>query len=192
MVGLNLFKIIFLSLIFFIVLTGCTSNKVIVVNPPLPAYAFSHTNETIPVTGANEWTNITFGQEEPDIESNILHTHNSIENDTFIILISGIYNIDYDLDVIDQSVGASNIDVAGRLIFENGSEISGSIFETELTKQATETELSHNFLASLTNGSRITFQFIAEDADVEISTHGTFGDDPESATVLMFKIANLK
>ncbi len=34
-------------------------------------------------------------------------------------------------------------------------------------------------------------QFVADNSDVQISTHGTFGDHPESATITIKKIANL-
>ena len=40
-------------------------------------------------------------------------------------------------------------------------------------------------------GDKIVFQFVANDVDVQISTHGTFGVSPESATVVIKKIANL-
>jgi len=156
----------------------------------LPQYIFSHTNETISVIGANKWTNITFSQEDTDIKRGITHTFNDATNHTFTISASGIYNVDYDLDVVDTSAGASDINVAARLILINGSEVIGSVFETDITKQGTETELSHNFLVECIAGDSFIFQFIASDADVQISTHGTYGDYPESATILMTKIAN--
>ena len=49
----------------------------------------------------------------------------------------------------------------------------------------------NDFLVKLIAGDQIVFQFIAEDEDVVISTHGTFGDFPESASVVIKKIANL-
>ena len=157
----------------------------------LPQYIFSHTNQTIDLVSANVWANITISQEDSDISQGITHTFNDNTNQTFTIATSGVYNIDFDLDVEDSSVGASDIDVAGRLIYLNGTEIKGSVFETDITKQATEVELSHNFLVELMAGDSVIFQFVADDADVKISTHGTFGDHPESATILIYKIANL-
>lgn len=156
-----------------------------------PQYVFSHTNATIPLAGSSVWTNITFDQEAVDIMSGIVHDGTDYTNDTFTVNEDGIYNVDYDFDVEDTSVGASDIDVAGRLILTNGSEVVGSVFETDITKQGTEIELSHNFLVSCRAGEQFKFQFVADDADVQISTHGTFGVHPESATVLMMKIANL-
>ena len=154
-------------------------------------YIFSHTNETIPLTTVNVWENVTFGQENVDLKKGIGHVHDDNTNHTFTIKRDGIFFINYDLDVEDTSVGASNIDVAGRLIYANGTEIIGSVFEVEVTKQGVETELTHNFLARLLKDDVVVFQFIADDEDIQISTHGTFGDFPESATVIINKIANL-
>ena len=60
-------------------------------------------------------------------------------------------------------------------------------FETDIFKNGEEVELSHSFLAILSDGDRLIFQFIAEDEDVQISTHATFGDFPESASVIIKK-----
>jgi len=157
----------------------------------IPQYIYSHTNETIPIKGANLWTNVTISQEDSDIKQGITHTYNDNTNHTFTIGKDGVYDIDYDFDVEDTSAGASDIDVAGRLIYSNGSEIKGSVFETDITKQGVEVEISHDFLAELRSGYIIVFQFVATDADVQISTHGTFGDYPESATIKIDKISNL-
>ncbi|KKM17643.1 hypothetical protein LCGC14_1673740, partial [marine sediment metagenome] len=157
----------------------------------VPQYAFTHTNETIPLTTSSVWANVTFGQEVTDILFGITHVHTGIMNHTFTFSEDGIYEIHYDFDVEDTSPSASDIDVAGRVIYENGTEIPGSVFETDIIKQDIETELSHDFLMSVLDGDKIVFQFVADDVDVQISTHGTFGVAPESATVVIKKIANL-
>ena len=157
----------------------------------VPQYVFPHTDQTIPLVAADTWENITFSQETTDIKFGISHTFNDNTNHTFTINQDGIYDIEYDFDVIDTSVGASDIDAAGRVIFINETEILGSAFETDITKQQIETELSHSFLARLHSGDEIVFQFIADDVDVAISTHGTFGDHPDSATIIIQKIANI-
>jgi len=157
----------------------------------IPQYIFSHTNETIPLTTSSVWANVTFGQEVTDIIYGITHVHAGITNHTFTFSEDGIYEIHYDFDVEDTSPSASDIDVAGRVIYENGTEIPGSVFETDIIKQDIETELSHDFLMSVLDGDKIVFQFVADDVDVQISTHGTFGVAPESATVVIKKIANL-
>lgn len=167
------------------------SGNIIAENEFIPQYIFSHTNETISLTGANTWTNVTFIQEEADLKRGITHAHNDDTNHTFTITVSGVYDIEFDFDAIDTSASSTDIDVAGRVIYTNGTEITGSVFETDITKKDTETELSHEFLANLNAGDSIVFQFIADDADVQISTHGTFGDHPESASMVMEKIANL-
>ncbi len=71
------------------------------------------------------------------------------------------------------------------------AELLGSVFESDITKKGISTEISHNFLAKLNAGDVIAFQFVADDVDVQISTHGTFGDHPESASIIIQKIANL-
>jgi hypothetical protein len=157
----------------------------------IPQYIFAHTNANISVTGADVWTNVTFDQEATAIMHGISHNGTGPTNMTFTVMEDGIYNIDYDFDVEDASAGASDIDVAGRLVLTNGTEVVGSVFEIGITRQGSETELSHNFLAACRTGDAFNFQFIASDADVKISTHGTYGDHPESATVMMVKIANL-
>lgn len=163
------------------------------INPDffIPQYVFAHTNENISILGDSIWTNITFTEEETDIKFGIEHTHNDDTNNTFTITEDGIYSIFYDYDVIDFSVGASTIDVAGRTIYVNGTEIDGSVFETDVVKQEIEAEITHNFLARFYSGEQIIFQFIADDEDVSISTHGTFGNHPDSVTINMRKIANL-
>lgn len=176
----------------FCKLTGCqVTGNITSKNVFIPQYAFSHTDETIPVIAAMNWTNITFGQEVTDILQGIAHTHSGLDNDTFTFSMDGIYDIDYDIDAEDTSPSASDIDVAVRLVYVNETEVVGSVFETDITKQGTEIELSHNFLMMARAGEQVKLQFIATDADVEISTHGTFGEHPESATIIIMKIANL-
>ena len=157
----------------------------------IPQYIFSHTNATQPVNGADTWTNVSFAQEESSVRKGIEHTFDDNTNDTFTFTESGVYRIFFDYDMIDDSVGASDIDVAGRVVYINGTEIFGSVFETDVTKQAVEGEITHSLLAIFQVGEKIKFQFIAQDSDVSIQTHGTFGDHPDSATISINKIANL-
>ncbi len=70
-----------------------------------------------------------------------------------------------------------------------GIHIGG--IKRDITKKDIETEISHTFLASLNSGDKIIFQFTADDVDVQISTHGTFGDHTDSVTIEIKKIANL-
>lgn len=156
----------------------------------LPQYIFPHTNETISLVSANVWANITFSQEETDLKIGIEHDAVSL-NHTFNITEDGVYEIHFNLDIIDTSVGASDIDVAGRLIYNNGTEIIGSVFEVDIIKQEIEGELSHVFLANFLNGDVVVFQFVATDVDVELSTHGNFGIHPDSATIIIKKVANI-
>jgi len=157
----------------------------------LPQYIFSHTNETIPVLAANEWTNVTFGEDEAHIKLGIDHHHDSSINDTFEIHEDGIYDISYGLTLIDTSAGATDIDMAGRMVYINNTELGGSVFQTDIIRQEIETIITHRFLARLVTGDEIKLQFIASDSDVQLSDHSIFGDDPESALIVINKIANL-
>ncbi len=175
----------------FCKLTGCTvTGNITSENVFIPQYIFPHTNETIILTGAGAWSNITFGQEETDLKFGIEHS-TGLTNDTFTINQTGIYDISFNLDVIDTSASASTIDIAARMVYINETEIRGSVFETDIIKQQVETEISHEFLARLNAGDAVKFQFTATDTDVEISSHGTFGEHPESVSIVMKKIANL-
>jgi hypothetical protein len=99
----------------------------------IPQYAFSHTNETINLVSANVWANVTFTQENTELLQGLSHSH-SVNSHIFNISESGIYEVDFDFDVEDTSMGASDIDVAGRVIFINGTEIEGSVFEADIFK----------------------------------------------------------
>lgn len=166
------------------------SGNITSANVFLPQYIFSHTNETIPVIAVNEWTNVTFGEDEDHIQVGIDHHHDDITNDTFEIHIDGIYDISYGLTLIDTSPDATDIDMAARMIYINGTEIPGSVFQNDIIKQDIETSISHRFLARLRGGNEIKLQFIASDPDVELSDHSIFGDDPERALITINKIAN--
>ncbi len=157
----------------------------------IPQYAFAHTNRTQPVLGANTWTNMTFNQEATKVIFGITHTFDDNTNHTFTINEDGVYNLEFDFDMIDFSASATIIDMAGRIIYENGTEIDGSAFETDITRVQVETELSHSSLARLRSGDVIIFQFVADDADVSVATHGTFGTHPDSATIIIEKVANI-
>ncbi len=167
------------------------SGNITAENVFLPQFIFPHTNVTIPVNGANVWTNLSFDQEPAQIKQGIVHTFDDGTNQTFTINTDGIYDISYNFDVIDTSLANSEIDVAGRAIYRGGTEINGSVFETDIIRIQVETELSHNFLVELEKGDELIFQFIADDADIEMSTHGSFGDHPNSVSVVIKKYSNI-
>ncbi len=169
--------------------TNITGN-VTAENAFLPQYIFTHTNFTIPVNGLNLWTNVTFEQEESDLKQGITH-NNTYLSHIFGIIANGVYNLHYDADVEDTSVGSSDIDVAGRFIFANGTEVPGSVHEVDIIKKGVEVDLTYPSKAILHAGDEIIFQIVATNGNVQISTHGTFGEHPESASVIIDKVANL-
>ncbi len=171
------------------------TDNIIASNVFLPVYLFTHSNITIPVRGASLWTNVSFpldfvGEPDWDIKLGLQHSRSDDRNHTIFINVSGIYEFNYDMDV-ENTGGAAAIDVAARVIYDNGTEVSGSVFEIDLAVQSEEHELSHDFLLRLEANDAIVLQFIATDADVELSTHSTFGVQPESVSITMKKIANL-
>lgn len=157
----------------------------------IPQYVFSHNNATITLVTVSVWINVTFDQEDDDIKQGINHNFDDDTNTTYTINDDGIYEINFNYDVEDTSGTPTVIDVAGRLIYVNGTEIQGSTFEKEIVRQGVHTGLSHEFLAKFDVGDQVVFQFIATDVDVVISMHGVFGDHPDSATITIKKIANL-
>ena len=157
----------------------------------VPQYVYSHTDATIILTSSSAWVNVTFTQEDDNIKKGISHVYNDATNISYIINSDGIYSVEFDFDVIDTSASSTDIDVAGRVIYFNGTEVIGSVFETDITKKNIEVELSHSFLAKFFVGDIIVFQFVANDVDVQISSHKTFGVHPDSATIEIIKEANL-
>ncbi len=157
----------------------------------IPQYVFVHTDDNISVLGAGVWTNVTFDQEPTAILYGIINDGTGVSNTTFTMTEDGIYEFDFNYDMEDNSPSASDIDVAGRVIYSNGTEVDGSVFELDIIRQGYEVELSHDFLVVAKAGDSFVFQFIASDSDVRMSTHGAFGDHPDSASVVIKKISNI-
>ena len=157
----------------------------------IPQYMFAHNNATIPVLGVGVWTNITFDQEDSDIKYGITHVFDDSTNHTFMLMDPGVYDISYDIDVEDTSPSASDINVAVRVMNSTNEEVIGSVFEADITKQGAEVELSHEFLVRSLGNELFYIQFTASDGDVQVSTHGTYGDHPESASIVIKKVATL-
>lgn len=182
----ELIKVMFLFLIFLLVLTGCTSKKILVVNPSfLPSHAYAHTDITMDAI-VNEWINISFSQEKANPLARVLHDPTGAFNNSFNITESGIYRIQMLATFTDSSPSPSS-NIATR-ITRNGTEINGSVIEDDPTKQNAEIEISNLIHVSLTEGDMISLQFIADDADVSLTTHQTFGDHPDSAIFAMMRI----
>ena len=181
-------RFLFFCVIFFftILLVGCTTNKIIMVNPICkPAHFFSHTNATLPVF-VDVWRNITFDQDPTELIVGASHDPVGSLNHTFNITEAGIYKFQYFASFTDSSP-APIANIAMRII-KNGIEINGSTIETDATKQNLELELSNTVHVKIDAGDTIAFQFISGDADVSLLTHSTFGVHPDSATVTMVRI----
>ena len=178
--------LIFLMLV-LVMLAGCTQKNFVLVNPLCPpAHAFAHTNATMTVS-MTDWTNITFEQEPAKPVALINHDSVGNLNHTFNITTPGIYHITYFSSFTDASPSPT-ADIAIRIIL-NGIEINGSAFESDVTRQDAEVEISNAINARLETGDVLAFQFIAGDPDVALDTHSNFGQHPDSATITMERIA---
>ncbi len=110
----------------------------------------------------------------------------SVTND--IILLNGAV-----LGIAGNEVITFN--AAGSINFTGATvDIDGAFTASSVTSDAgvSGTAITGSAEANFTNNAAaVTFGAVATDADVSISTHGTFGDHPESATINIFKISNL-
>lgn len=176
------------ALILFLVLIAACSETLISV-PLRPtcsaAHFFAHTNITLPVI-LGVWRNITFDQEETDLIAGASHDPVGRLNYTFNITESGIYKFQYFMSYTDSSPSPTS-NIATRVI-RNGIEINGSTFEIDTTRQDAETEGSNTIHVRIDAGDSIAYQFIADDSDVALETHSTFGQHPDSATITMSRI----
>jgi len=128
----------------------------------IPSYLSTHTNSTIAIASAGVWYNVTFDVHDDTIKQGITHTYNDATNDTFIIIDTGIYEVDYGLSYIDSAANPTN-HVAIRLI-KNGE------------------------VANLTAGDEIKLQFISSSTTVSIKTESTYGGHPTSANINIYRI----
>ncbi|GAG54579.1 unnamed protein product, partial [marine sediment metagenome] len=112
--------------------------------------------------------------------------YSASNNDTFIIQDTGIYRISYGISFLDSQATPTNY-VAVRLI-ENNTEILGSVFEKDTTKQNAVGTLYRTVTASLTAGNHLKMQFISNATTVSIQTRATYGDHPTSASINLHRI----
>jgi len=157
-------------------------------NVHLPAYLFTHTNNTIAIASAGTWYNITFDVHSDAENSRVTHTYNDNTNDTFTIVDTGIYRIDYGISFVDSAANPKD-HVAVRLI-KDGVEIEGSVFEKDTTKQNAVGTLNDDILASLTAGEEVKIQFTSNATTVSLYTEGTYGTHPTTAQISFLKVAN--
>lgn len=147
-----------------------------------PQYVSVRTNKTVSLPGASQWKNITYDQVQSEVEKGIDHDENSNTNQTFTINKDGRYRINYHHDVQDNSTSASDIHIGAR-VTQNGNEIPGSMFEIGVDNQAQQQTISNSFITNLNASDEITFQFIADDPDVIMSSSSTFGENPVASSI---------
>ena len=152
----------------------------------IPQYIFSHTNATIPVVAAGNWTNVTFDEEEYTIVQGISHTYNDATNDTFTITQDGTYEIHYELDFEDSAANPDS-NVVYRIV-KNGVEIKGSVWEIDLDKQDYDRVSPGFCLDDLSANDEIKLQFTSDDNTVSVQTDCTYGDHCDSAQLSIKRI----
>lgn len=148
---------------------------------------WAHTDETFLLV-QNNWSNMTFGHEVAVVQSNVNHTFNDFSNITFYIKEDGLYHIKYNVNLIDSAASPS-AEVAMRILV-NGAELEGSVEEGVTSKQNDELSLHDFAYVRLAKEDQIKLQVISDDTTVSVETHGTFGDDKDSASISIHKIAS--
>jgi len=157
----------------------------------LPAYARISSNSTIQVLNIDTWTNITFtkSSDNPLIQ-NIEHTLNDSTNDTITIIDPGIYHIDLEVSVMEDSP-ITDSHIGFQIINGSGDRLKGSYSEIDTSKQNEELFHHDGFITELVAGDELTVQFISDDADVYATPHGTWNPSPASAQISLHKVANV-
>jgi len=138
------------------------------------AYAFAHTNDTIPVVVTGTWYNITFDDEEHILKNGITHTHNDSTNYSFYIEKAGIYEIFGSVSFIDTSANAENEHMVYRIV-KNGVEVLGSFWEGDFTKQDTENKRNFLALVECSVGDSLGLQFSGDSVDISLIARDTVG-----------------
>ena len=154
----------------------------------LPTFLFAHTNNTIQVASIGVWYNITFDEEVSSPKFRITHTHNDNTNDTFTIVDNGWYDISYTM-VFQDATPTPSAHILGRVV-KNGVEIVGSLLEEDSSKQYADFSISNGPIVYLVTGDEIKFQFTADDTDVSLTAHRTYGEHDDTAVIKIRKIGN--
>ena len=171
----------------FITITGSldVSGNVTAENVYLPNYLSTHTNSSITAI-EGIWVNVTFDSHDDTLKARITHTYDDSTNESFIIQDTGIYRISYGISFLDSQASPDNI-VAIRLI-ENSTEVEGSVFEKDTTKQNALGTIYRTVTASLTAGNHLKLQFVSNSTTVSMQTASTYGDHPTSASINIHRV----
>lgn len=162
------------------------SGNITAENVHLPSYLSTHTNTSITAV-EGVWLNVTFDTHDDTIKNSVNHTYSDATNETFTITSTGVYNLHYGISYLDTAASPDNV-VAIRLI-KDSSEIHGSVFEKDTTKQNALGTIYRSVMASLTVGDEIKLQFISNSTTVSMQTPGTYGVHPTSANLNIQRIS---
>ena len=139
------------------------------ITPTIRPHAVFHKHTQMNVTVINTWYNV----------SSFMHGCGKdmvVNNDNIIIPSHGHYTIDYWAAVRDDDANPTGHKMGIRVTC-NDVEIDGSYRELAFTNQGYEKHLTGNVHGEFFEGDIIKFQYIGDDTDQEIATHGTWSDD---------------
>jgi len=149
-------------------------------------YLFAHTDNTISVDSTGVWYNITFNVTE-STKSGILHNHDDSTNDTFTIVVTGVYDLHGHISFQDSAdVPSSNITFR---FTRNDVGIAGSLREKDLDKKDWDALGSTTVIINLTAGDEIKFQFTSDDTTVSLESDYTYGVHKDTAVIKIKRIA---
>ena len=153
----------------------------------IPAYISSHTNDTIVVSSAGNWMNVTFDHEADEFKKRITHTPNDDTNITFTIQDTGLYEITYTMSFQDSAV-VPNSHVVTR-VTNNNVELNGFTVEEDLGIQDQDKLLHHSDLVELTVGDEIVLSFTSDDTTVSLTSHLTYGIHKNTGHLTIKRVA---
>ena len=151
----------------------------------IPAYITEHVNSTQIVSSAGIWYNVSFNSTHEHEQKDILH-NDSINNDSFTIVYSGLYKIGYRLSFEDVNPSPSS-EAYARLIC-NGNEIHGSLQSETMVNKNNVSSVAGTVIQYFYSGETVKVQYTSDSTNVKLSTHALYGAVHSSATIYINKV----
>ena len=161
-----------------------TTGTILASNVFVPAYIGACSNDTIAIGTPDLWYNFTYPKY--GVKAGITHNISASVNDIFTINIDGIYEIETRVAFEDTAASPSSYG-AIRLI-KNDVEVCGSLAEQTTTKQSATRTIGNSLLVNCSANDILKIQFTGGATTVQ-AISGTVGDNPDSSTVVIKRIA---
>ena len=139
------------------------------IQPTIRSHAVVHKHVAMPITVINTWYNVSSFDHGTGKDM-------VVNSDNIVIPSHGHYTIDYWAAVRDDDANPTGHKMAIRVTC-NDAEIDGGYRELAFTNQGYEKHLLGNVHDEFFEDDVIKFQYIGDDTDQEIATHGTWSDD---------------